>query len=803
MDWKKTLTVPVLSAGLVFSAFSPSISFAQGTGAEDGNALAEASLIKSHYENGPFDIGLANDDMLLKSLIKQGIIDHSASPKDQRQALKAYLQQRAEEAQKKANNTPKEQKLARRSLQKKAGIQPKTVNKTNVNGAQHPDKQWKPGQLPAQPGSIKREEWNGKVRHDKVLVLLIQYPNFPHNQIKPEDDPVLLYQDFNLNHYRSMIFGNNGYVGPDGQNLISVNQFYHQQSGGSYDIAGNVYGWYTAKHNAAYYGGNDENGNDGHPRQLVVEALQDAAANGVKLNQYDQEDPYDIDGDGNIREPDGLVDHLMIIHSGVGEEAGGGALGPDAIWSHSWSLPGPTAIPGTTAEVPYWGGQIAGYDYTIEPEDGAAGVFAHEYGHDLGLPDEYDIAYSTGYGSTVGYWSVMASGSWTGKIPGTEPSGFGAYDKEILQSEMPESNWFKDQVLNFSDLSSTNQTFKLDEASVKGTNLDAVRVNLPKKHTTVNTPASGSYEYFSGSGNNLNHSMVTTVDLTNAKAANLSFKAWYDIEQNWDYASIQVKQDGNWVSIPGNITTQEDPYGQNPGYGITGSSNGWIDAQFDLSAYVGQSLTLRINYWTDGAAVHSGLYVDDIQVTADGNQLLSDGAESADSAFDLQGFQRDQGVRSTSHYYLLEWRNWEAADSGLAHIRRGDSLMTYDPGLVIWYVDNKYSDNIGLLHPGHGFLGVVDAHQNLATWSDGVIASNSYQVQDAAFSMQKTDDMYLDYTHYYDGLYLEENSQPSKALYDDHFNNYDEKNPYIGLKIPDYGLKVRVIGQSEDNTVGA
>ena len=23
------------------------------------------------------------------------------------------------------------------------------------------------------------------------------------------------------------------------------------------------------------------------------------------------------------------------------------------------------------------------YDYTIEPEDGAVGVFAHEYGHDL------------------------------------------------------------------------------------------------------------------------------------------------------------------------------------------------------------------------------------------------------------------------------------------------------------------------------------------------------------------------------------------------------------------------------------
>ncbi len=32
-----------------------------------------------------------------------------------------------------------------------------------------------------------------------------------------------------------------------------------------------------------------------------------------------------------------------------------------------------------------WGGKMAAYDYTIEPEDGAVGVFAHEYGHDLGF----------------------------------------------------------------------------------------------------------------------------------------------------------------------------------------------------------------------------------------------------------------------------------------------------------------------------------------------------------------------------------------------------------------------------------
>ena len=39
----------------------------------------------------------------------------------------------------------------------------------------------------------------------------------------------------------------------------------------------------------------------------------------------------------------------------------------------------------------YWVG-----DYTVEPENGGVGVFAHEFGHDLGLPDLYDTSGNTG-----------------------------------------------------------------------------------------------------------------------------------------------------------------------------------------------------------------------------------------------------------------------------------------------------------------------------------------------------------------------------------------------------------------------
>ena len=63
--------------------------------------------------------------------------------------------------------------------------------------------------------------------------------------------------------------------------------------------------------------------------------------------------------------------------------------------------------------------------------------------------------------------------------------------------------------------------------------------------------------------------------------------------------SIQVQQGTKWVTDKGNITTTYDPNEQNPGNGITGTSNGkWVDAEFDLSQFAGQKINLRFNLET-------------------------------------------------------------------------------------------------------------------------------------------------------------------------------------------------------------
>jgi len=333
--------------------------------------------------------------------------------------------------------------------------------------------------------------------------------------------------------------------------------------------------------------------------------------------------------------------------------------------------------------------------------------------------------------------------------------------------------------------------------------LDALKINLPDKVTTVNTPYSGQYEYYSGKGNNLDTSMSTTLDLTGKASAQLSFKIWYQIEKDWDYGSIQVKENGSdtWVSIPGNITTTENPYEQNPGHGITGTSNGWVDGIFDLSAYAGKEIDLRFNYWTDVAAIETGYYVDDIVITADGEQILADNADGASSAFTFSGFKKDEGKFASEHYYLVEWRNHKGVDIGLANIKRGDSLMKYDGGMVVWYVDDKYSDNWTGLHPGEGYLGVVDADQGAIKWSDNSIASTRFQIHDAAFRLTKPDKMFVDYTSL-TGLTMTDKDTKAYPVFDDSKSYLNPHLPDAGRNIPNYGVKIEVVKQSKDQSVG-
>lgn len=127
----------------------------------------------------------------------------------------------------------------------------------------------------------------------------------------------------------------------------------------------------------------------------------------------------------------------------------------------------------------------------------------------------------------------------------------------------------------------------------------------------------------------------------------LKFWTTYGISQYWDFAYVEVSTDGgvNFNSIPGNITTDSDPYGgHNRGHGITGWTEGyWIEGLFDLSEFVGENIYIRFSY-KDHDTVYSwwdGIYIDDIYpvMQFENSSVIASG--SADTSFTVPGKPED------------------------------------------------------------------------------------------------------------------------------------------------------------------
>jgi len=193
----------------------------------------------------------------------------------------------------------------------------------------------------------------------------------------------------------------------------SVHNYYQETSYGLLDLRFTVTPWYTSLQPMDSYGRDTTSGYDdanGPIYRLTTEAVQIADANGQNFAPFDEDN-------------DGVVDHLLVVHAGDAEESDTNR--PNLIWSHRWSVidanPGFPGDQQLTAD----GKQV--YGYTMVAESSPIGVIAHEFGHDLGLPDLYDTDGSSNGG--VGEWDIMATGSWNGSPRGTQPAHMSAWSK--------------------------------------------------------------------------------------------------------------------------------------------------------------------------------------------------------------------------------------------------------------------------------------------------------------------------------------------------------------------------------------
>lgn len=636
-----------------------------------------------------------------------------------------------------------------------------------------------------------------------------------HNEIpQPDravDNSTIWTADFSREHYLDLLFS-------EAPGAISMRNFYIELSANRYTVNGDISDWVTVPYRAAHYGRDYcgsivcqttwwfvRDATEAWYNQQITDGMSIDDINAY-LSQFDVWDRYDYDGDGNFDEPDGYIDHFQAVHAGEGQETGGGAQGSDAIWSHRWYVQltaigagGPTLANGDV--VPFGGVRVGNSnywigDYTVEPENGAVGVFAHEYAHDLGLPDLYDTSGNTcgsACENSTAFWTLMSSGSYgnDGQAEngiGTKPTHMGAWEKLQL-------GW-----LNY-ELASARQKseHKLGPATANTKQAQALIVLLPDKQkvTTIGMPYAGDYFWYSGQGNNLNNSMAKTFMLP----ANASFSAQvnYDIEVDWDYAYLAVSTDGgvNWSMLETDLSSNTDPNGNNLGFGITGSSGGaWVSMNADLSAYTGEVM-LALRYITDAAVVNSGFLVDNIAITS----LPVEDAEMPEG-WDYAGFLATTGTATSSHFnaYIAEFRNYRGFDDSLRTGPYNFGFLdnpvlgnwvehyAYQDGLLVSYWDSSEADNSTSAHPGSGLILPIDAHPQTMYRADGMPWRSRIQSYDSTFGLSDTDELvlhFLSQPSYHP-------SQPAASIFDDMNQYWNPETPTSGVMNPHTGTTIRV-----------
>ncbi|MFJ7180286.1 immune inhibitor A domain-containing protein [Streptomyces massasporeus] len=680
-------------------------------------------------------------------------------------------------------------------------------------------------QLKSKKGDNKYVEL-GREKTDKIFTILVEFgdkvdsryggtPGPLHNTIaKPDrkkDNSTAWRADYDQEYFQDLYFGH-------GKGVDSVKTYYEKQSSGRYSVDGEVSDWVKVPYNEARYGNNacgDTNcssvwnvvsdGLNAWVAQQKAAGRTDAQIK-ADVARFDEWDRYDFDGDGDFNEPDGYIDHFQIVHAGEDESAGGGAQGTDAIWAHRWYAFG-TDAGATGPENNKLGGAKIGDtgiwvgDYTVQPENGGLGVYAHEYGHDLGLPDHYD---TSGGENSTGFWTLMSSGSWLGtgkKEIGDLPGDMTAWDKMQL-------GW-----LNFDKAKAgVNSWHKLGLAEYNTKHKQALVVDLPKKAVTteVVTPAEGKTQWWSGSGDNLKNTLTRAVDLTGKSKAQLTLDGWYDIEANYDFLYTEVSTDGgaNWTAVDGTVDGQPIQRDASDKPVLTGTVDGYKKLAFPLDAYAGKKIELRFRYQTDGGVAQKGFAADAITVTADGAPVFSDNAETADGAWKATGFSRIGAsfTKDYAQYYIAENRQYVSYDKTLktgpynfGFTARPDWVehYAYQNGLLIWKWDTSQVDNNTSQHKGTGLVLPIDSHPDALKWADGTLMRNRIQAYDSPFSLYRTDGMTLhkaDVAKYIPG-------SKGVSVFNDRKNDYyDESNPTAGVKITDTNTKIKILKEAKNGS---
>ncbi len=250
-----------------------------------------------------------------------------------------------------------------------------------------------------------------------VPVLLVEFADEKFTFTKQDIEPIFNgvdYTDFKTPYLEAMGIG--AIQG-------SVRDYFSDQSDGAFTPNFIVTDIITLDKNMSYYGGNNNEGNDKNPQQMIIDACR-------KVDGKFDFSKCDNNGDGEI-------EFLYCMYAGYSEASG---ASENTVWPHQWYLSshlGTITLDGVIVDNYACSSELAFSDELAESYGSSyannisgIGSCCHEFSHCLGLPDFYDTSDSDNPNFGMDYWDLMDYGCYN--VEGYIPIGYSAYERDFM-----------------------------------------------------------------------------------------------------------------------------------------------------------------------------------------------------------------------------------------------------------------------------------------------------------------------------------------------------------------------------------
>ena len=226
-----------------------------------------------------------------------------------------------------------------------------------------------------------------------IPVIMAQYPDL---KFQPTTTIEKMTRYFNEKGYKE-----------EAQCKGSARDYFLSQSNGMFDPTFEVVAIVTVPQSYKFYGSNSARGGDQNVPQFVADAVAAAKAAGVDFSKY---------------VVNGSVPLVSVLYAGPGEATEGGN-GADYIWPQEFDV-------NRTMSGVHFNSYFVGNELDHNRTLMGMGVFCHEFGHALGLPDFYATNGSYSHDDAFGAWSIMDGGAFVNG--GRAPEGYTAYERSVM-----------------------------------------------------------------------------------------------------------------------------------------------------------------------------------------------------------------------------------------------------------------------------------------------------------------------------------------------------------------------------------